>query len=208
MVFAFTRIPYDLQVWLGTKNSEYKFKPDYIVFLGGSGMPSGDNLMRLYYTAQISKKFPDAKVLIAHPLDSIVIHQMKSNLILNGIDSTQIIVVSEGTNTRQQALKIKDYISNIEQKNLLLVTSPEYMYRSVAAFRKAGFLNTGGEAAFDNAMFIDLKYNNKEIGGKPYVPDVSSSIDLRYNFWNYLKLEITCMREFVAIAYYKLNGWM
>ena len=65
IILAFTRLPYDIQVWLGTKNSEYKFKPDYIIFLGGSGMPSGDNLMRLYYTATLSKKFSGAKVIIA-----------------------------------------------------------------------------------------------------------------------------------------------
>lgn len=205
---AFTRIPYDVQVWLGTKNSSYKFKPDYIVFLGGSGMPSGDNLVRLYYTAQISKKITDATVIIAHPIDTSVIALMRSNLILNGIDSSRILLITEGTNTRQQALKISNFLARQHDKNLLLITSPEYMYRSVATFRKGGFSNVGGIAAFENAMFIDLKYSDKEAGGKAYLPDVSGSIDLRYNFWNYLKLEITCMREFIAIGYYKLNGWM
>ena len=26
--------------------------------------------------------------------------------------------------------------------------------------------------------------------------------------WNYLKLEVTCLREYAAIVYYKVNGWM
>jgi hypothetical protein len=57
-------------------------------------------------------------------------------------------------------------------------------------------------------MFIDLGYGHRRIGGKAWVPDVSQEAGLRYTFWNYLKLEITCLREYVAIAYYWLNDWI
>ena len=40
------------------------------------------------------------------------------------------------------------------------------------------------------------------------MPDISGNPDLRYTFWNYLKLEITCLREYVAIAYYWMNDWI
>jgi uncharacterized SAM-binding protein YcdF (DUF218 family) len=205
---AFTRIPYDVQVWLGTNNSEYKFSPDYIIFLGGSGMPSGDNLVRLYYVAALAKKSPESKIIIAHPLDDAVINQMKSDLMIHGVDSIRILIEKEGTSTREQALKIKKHFNEIVNRRIVIITSPEYMCRSVSCFRKVGFLNVGGIAAFENAMFVNLKYSHHEVGGKAYLPDVSDNIALRYNFWNYLKLEITCIRELMAIAYYKLNGWM
>lgn len=208
IVLAFTRIPYDMHIWLGTKDCKYKFTPEYIVFLGGSGMPSGDNLMRLYYAAVVAKKYPLATVVIVHPKDEGVIAQMKTELLLHGIDSARIVIENEGTSTREQALKIKEHFISIETKKITVITSPEYMLRSVRAFRKAGFQFVGGDAAFENAMLVDLTYNHKKVGGKAYAPDVSSNIDLRYNFWNYLKLEITCIREYIALGYYKLNGWI
>jgi len=57
-------------------------------------------------------------------------------------------------------------------------------------------------------MFIDLDYAHRRIGGKVWVPDVSQDTGMRYTFWNYLKLEITCLREYAAIAYYWLNDWI
>jgi hypothetical protein len=47
-----------------------------------------------------------------------------------------------------------------------------------------------GSPAFDHALFDDLSYAHGRIGGKAYVPDVSSNMDLRYDLWNRLKLEI------------------
>ena len=110
------------------------------------------------------------------------------------------------TNTGIDTGVVEEIIT--KQKRMLVVTSPENMYRTVKAFRKAGFTEVGGESAFEVAMFVDLGYNHKRIGGKKYLPDVSDDMALRFNFWNYLKLEITCLREYVAIVYYKLNGWI
>ena len=172
MAGAFTRMPYDMHVWLGTNNSSYKFTPDYIVFLGGSGMPSGDNMVRLYYTAVVAKKDSDAKIIIAHPLDDAVIMQMKNDLLIRGVDSTRISIDKEGTSTREQALKLKANINEIVNRKVVIITSPEYMFRSVACFRRAGVLHVGGLAAFENAMFVDLKYNHDKVGGKAYLPDV------------------------------------
>jgi len=208
LIISFTRIPYDVHVWLGTKGSSYKFKPDYIIFLGGSGMPSGSNLVRIYYTSRLAEKYPASKIIIAHPVDKEVIGLIRDELLIGEVDSMRIYTEDRGTNTREQALSIANDFKYIISKNVLLVTSPENMLRSVKAFHKVGFTNVGGEAAFENAMFVDLKYDHKKLGGKKYTPDISSNLALRYNFWNYLKLEITCLREFAALAYYKLNGWI
>jgi uncharacterized SAM-binding protein YcdF (DUF218 family) len=208
IVFSFTRVPYDIHVWLGTKDSKYNFKPDHIIFLGGSGMPSGSNLMHIYYTSVLADTFPDSKILITHPIDTAVIQLMRKELIGRGVDSTRITIEKEGTNTREQAVKVAEDFPEMLSKNVVIITSPENMLRTLRSFRKVGFKNIGGQSAFENAMFVDLSYNHKKIGGKKYTPDVSSNLDLRYNFWNYLKLEITCLRELTALAYYKLNGWI
>ena len=207
VVIAFTRLPYDMQIWLATKNNNLKILPQYIIFMGGSGMPSGENLVRLYYTSVAATEFREASVIIIHPLDLDVKQQMLNELILRGIDSNRIVFETQGTNTRGQVLNLKQMHQLLDAK-ILVVTSPEYMYRTLSCFRKEGFSNVGGLPAFENAMFVDLNYDFKKAGGKSYAPDVSSSLALRYNFWNYLKLEITCIREFFAIGYYKLNGWI
>ncbi|MCC6689964.1 MAG: YdcF family protein [Bacteroidia bacterium] len=208
LVFSFTRLPYDIHFWLGTKGAKYKFTPDYIIFLGGSGMPSSSNLIRIYYVSALSEKYPLAKILITHPTDTSVLALMRAELAERGVDSMRIEIEKKGTNTRAQAIKIAEDFPQLIPQNIVIVTSPENMLRTVKVFRKAGFINVGGQSAFENEMFIDLTYNHKKIGGKIFIPDVSSNLNLRYNFWNYLKLEISCLREFVAIGYYWLNGWI
>jgi uncharacterized SAM-binding protein YcdF (DUF218 family) len=208
ILLAFTRIPFDVHYWLGTSNSAYYFKPDYIIMLGGSGMPSESNLMRLYYTSELASEFPETPVIIAHPTDTAIIHLMCNELTAHKVDSQRIMIEKYGTNTREQAIKISELVKGIKDKRIVIVTSMENMYRTIRVFRKLGYTNVGGRAAFENSMFVDLSYNHKGIGGKKYIPDVSENMSLRYTFWNYLKLEITCMREFSAIIYYKLNGWI
>ena len=208
VAFSFTRLPYDVQMWLGTHKSSYKFYPDEIIFLGGSGMPSESNLLRLYYVSALSKKYPQSKIMIVHPIDESVIADMRDELILRGTDSSKIEIEKTGTNTHDQAMNIAMHFPRLLKRHILLVTSTESMLRTVGAFRQAGFESVGGQPAFENPMFVDLGYNFKKSGGKIYAPDVSQNMALRYNFWNYLKLEISCLREFVAIGYYWLNGWI
>lgn len=208
LLVSFTRLPYDVHRWLGAHNSGYKFYPDEIIFLGGSGMPSESNLLRLYYTAALAVHYPQAKVMIVHPVDEDVIAAMRQELILRGIDSSRIEIEKEGTNTHDQAMQVARHFPRLLARHVLLVTSPEGMLRTVGAFRKAGFESIGGQCAFETPMYVDLSYDFKKSVGKLYVPDVSGNMALRYNFWNYLKLEITCLREFAALGYYWINGWI
>jgi uncharacterized SAM-binding protein YcdF (DUF218 family) len=208
LVLSFTRLPYDITAWLGTSGSAYKFEPDAIVFLGGSGMPSEANLIRLYYTSALAAKYPKSEIWIVHPIDTAVIGDMKEELLLHKVEAIRIRIEKKGTNTREQALCLAHDFPELRNKNLVIVTSAENMLRTTNVFRKAGFTHVGGEASFENAMFTDLSFDYNKVGGKKYLPDVSSNLALRYNFWNYLKLEINCLREFIAIVYYKLNGWM
>src|SRR5690606_18479170 len=119
----------------------------------------------------------------------------------------RIRTLLHGRNTREQALDLARSFPALKGRPLAVVTAPENMYRSLLTFRKLGFARAAGAPAFEHALFDDLRYAHGQIGGKALVPDVSGSLDLRYNFWNYLKLEVTCLREYFALAYYKLNGW-
>lgn len=207
LVLAFTRLPYDAHRWLGTAAGECVQAVDHIVVLGGSGMPSGPELLRLHRAAQVAEEFPNATVLVVHPQDGTVIGAMVQELVLRGVSLERIAVLPAGENTREQALLCaKRWVG--EEWSIALVTAPENMFRSVLAFRRAGVGQVCGLPAWDHAMHHDFRYRHAALGGKAYLPDVSAAPGVRYTFWNYLKLEITCLREYVAIAYYRLNGWL
>lgn len=205
IVLAFTRVPFDVHRWLGMASTPCR--GGTIVVLGGSGMPSAPELLRLHRAAELALEDTGARVTVIHPGDAQVMGQMVNELVLRGVRRARIDTINQGENTREQALIFADR-HPLRQAPLVLVTAPENMYRSVGAFRRAGHLSACGAAAWDHAMHHEFAYRHKAIGGKAWVPDVSDDPGLRYTFWNYLKLEITCLREFVAIAYYELNGWI
>lgn len=205
---AFSRVPFDAHRWLGTAGGVCEASPDRIIVLGGSGMPSGPELLRLDYAAKAANAFPSATVLVVHPLDTATVRRMVEELELRGVDPGRISMETRGTNTREQALNIARALAGAKGERVALVTAPENMYRSLRVFRKLGFARVTGIPAFDNPMFVDLGYRHGAIGGKPWTPDVSGDLALRYNFWNYLKLEVTCLREYMAIAYYWMNDWI
>ena len=206
-VLAGTRVPYDAHRALGSRAGECKQPVDVLVLLGGSGMPSAAELQRLYHGAELAQAMPMAEVWVVHPGDTTVLEAMVRELLLRGVDPERIARLNVGENTREQALAVQQVLGE-RTASLGLVTAPENMYRSVRAFRKVGLANVCGSPAWDHAMDHGFDYAHKRIGGKAYVPDVSRATGLRYTFWNYLKLEVTCLREYVAIAYYWLNGWV
>ncbi|MCU0429983.1 MAG: YdcF family protein [Cytophagaceae bacterium] len=90
----------------------------------------------------------------------------------------------------------------LENKNapVLLVTSPEHMFRAIRTFEKAGCKQVSGEAAF--AEVIDPQALEKEL------PESSGKTIWRYNLWNYWIYEIIVLREYAAIVYYYCKGWI
>jgi hypothetical protein len=207
VVLAFTRLPYDAHRVLGTAAGECTGQVDLLVVLGGSGMPSGAELRRLHHAAELAASHPAAELWVIHPGDPAVIAAMVAELEWRGVAPGRIRRLNEGDNTRAQALAVLREVGG-RPLRIALVSAPENMYRSVKTFRRAGFRQVCGAPAWDHAMDHDFTYAHKRIGGKAFVPDVSTATDLRYTFWNYLKLEITCLREYAAIAYYALNGWI
>ncbi len=247
-ILAMTSAPFWIRYNMGMKKAGIHRQPDYIVVLGGGGMPSESGLMRCWYAAKAADRFPRSLVIVALPGDTAdpqsSINGMKDELILRGVARDRIIFEDSGTNTRAEALLVKDLILRIQNLksgirhqalgireevqsinqsvnqsirqlsivncplSILLVTSPEHLYRAVLTFKKAGFLKVDGLPAFEKDIETDLSFNSGLLGGKRYVPDVGDNVVLRYKFWNYLEYELELLREYVAIGYYWLMGWI
>ncbi len=208
LVLAFTSIPFDAHRSLGIAGGLCEGDAEVILVLSGSGMPSGPELMRCDVAARWASRSPNSQVLVVLPKDTALANAMVQELEVKGVQADRITLLMHGRNTREQAMDVASNFPGSLHRITAVVTAPENMYRSLLTFRKVGFTSVSGAPAFDHALFDDLNYTHRIIGGKPYVPDVSSNTDLRYNFWNQLKLEVTCLREYAALAYYKMNGWI
>jgi len=232
IILALTTAPFWTWYGLGTKYSGIHRPPDYIVLMGGGGMPSESGLIRCYYTAIAGNYFTRSKIIVALPgniTDSLSsIQLIKKELILHGIAPERIMLEDSGTNTRAQAINILKLITNdklqmtnllspiindnssfvICHSSLLVVTSPEHLYRAVKTFRKAGFIKVDGIPAFEQALESDITFNARKLGGSKLIPDVGENIALRYQFWSQMNYEFLVIREWLALTYYWLMGWI
>jgi uncharacterized SAM-binding protein YcdF (DUF218 family) len=207
LLLSFTDIPYYAYYWLGTSNAELNKNPDVIAVLGGSGMPSPDGLIRTYYAAEYALKYKEAKIIIALPSNENgslkQLNLMAHELIIRGVDSSRITYEPLGFNTHSQAVNIASRFKEKSQLSLLIITSPEHMYRSIKTFKKTGFDNVGGIPAFEKPI-DEEKVKDKENTKDTRVKNLS----LRYNMWSYLNYELIVLREYSAISYYKIKGWL
>lgn len=211
LVISMTTLPFWGVHWLGTSLSALNGEPSHIVFLGGSGMPSESNLIRCWYTASAADAFPSSEVVIVMPGDTTdrgsTPVKIEAELFLRGVNKERIHFVNQGTNTRSQA---KECAGEIDiQSQILLITSPENMRRSILCFKKAGFQKINAFPAFENASEADFSFNDDELGGNsPIVPNVGNNMQLRYQIWTHLKYEILIIRELFALTYYWIRGWI
>ncbi|MBO6027344.1 MAG: YdcF family protein [Bacteroidales bacterium] len=210
LVLALTPAPFYMHYALGDdpngNRDETTFVPDFVVMFGGAGMPSESNLMRLYYTGKIATHY-GIPVVIAHPEDSVCQLEMGRLLTQEGIDGTDIHFMTKGTNTRSQALELEKAFPELTGCDLLVVTSPEHIRRTVKCLNKAGFTSVKGIAAREATVDFDLSLKKQELKGNEAIPSVEST-NVRYTFWNYFQLEIVCLREYAALTYYKVKGWI
>jgi uncharacterized SAM-binding protein YcdF (DUF218 family) len=206
VVLAFTSGPFYAYYRLGQNPNETDslLQPRHIVMFGGAGMPSEDNLIRLYHTAALARHF-DLPVILVHPEDPICQAEMTRLLRQGGIDS--ILYMTEGANTRSQALELMAAYPELAEEPFIAVTSPEHVRRTVKCLNKTGFQNVIGKAAYPATVDFDLSLKKRKLGGNEAIPSIES-VKMRYTFFNYLKLEITCAREYFALAYYKIKGWI
>lgn len=178
-------------------------------------MPSESGLMRTYYAAIAANHFPKTGIIISLPgylTDSTSsVNLMKKEMILRGINKSRIILEPEGTNTRAQALQVKKLIDSHSLTllpSILIVTSPEHLTRSVLTFKKAGFLKVDGIPAFEATIESDITFNDKILGGRKWIPGIGENLTIRYQFWTQLRYEALMIREYLALFYYKMKGWI
>lgn len=207
-ILSFTDIPYHAYHWLGTSNSKLYQKPDVIVLLGGSGMPSPDGLLRSYFAAEAANKDATAKIIIALPYNeedsARQLNMLAHELIIRGVDSTRIEYEGQGFNTHSQAENIAvKYGDKKSSLSVLLVTSPEHMFRAVKTFMKVGFNKVGGTATFEKPP------DKEKIKDTQNTPDTRvKDLSLRYNMWSYMNCELLVVKEYCAISYYWMKGWI
>jgi len=209
LIMAFTSLPFWMRYHLGVNVPVLKEDPDYIIMLGGGGIPEGKNMVRLYHTAEMAKRYPYSKIILSLPGDTTdttsSIYLMKKELIIRGVSGGRVQMECLGNNTRNEVLQIKKMLNSVSKK-LLIITSPEHLYRAVKCFRKVGYTNIGGHAAFEKTLENELLVG--ENGEPNAIPEIRDNIQLRYRFWNYLKYEVMVFREYLAITYYWLKGWI
>jgi uncharacterized SAM-binding protein YcdF (DUF218 family) len=229
IILAFTSAPFWQWYNFSVKHARISRPPDFIIILGGGGMPSETGLMRTWYGAKAANYFTHSKVIIALPGDSkdslSSLRLMKNELILRGVNEERILLEDSGTNTRAQAMNILRKITNYELRitdtshksqghkvtkslAILIITSPEHLTRSVLTFKKAGFLKVDGVPAFETTIESDVSFNDRMLGGRQWIPGIGGNLTLRYQFWTQLRYEELMIREYLAMFYYKLKGWI
>ena len=206
ILLSFTSLPYWAYYGLASVEDELKVTPETIIILGGDGMPSPSGLMRLYSGTAKAIHFSSAKIILALPYNEIdstyQLQLMANEMILKGIDPNRIHFEPKGFSTRSQALEI-DTLLKDRNAPLLLVSSPEHMFRAIATFRKIGFTNVGGFPSFENPS-DEEKLKDKTDKKRTRIRNLT----LRYNMWSYMQYEIIVLREYAAISYYKIKGWI
>jgi uncharacterized SAM-binding protein YcdF (DUF218 family) len=199
IILCFTSAPFWTLYGLATKNGGVHRPPEYIVVLGGGGMPSESAFMRTWYAAKVANRFTRSKVIIALPGDTSdsqsSVNLMRDELILRGVERSRIMLEPLGTNTRAEAINIYKRISNPEKSgqatdqrtpnaefltskivnrysifnSILIVTAPEHINRAVLTFKKAGFKRVDGLPAFENTLESDLTFNDRSLGGRRWL---------------------------------------
>lgn len=212
LLFALCWSPYPWRMyyWLSMPQAVLEVEPEWIVVLGGGGIPSESGLIRTYYGALAAQRFPDARVIVALPEydenEDSSLRRMRNELMMRGVDGDRIYLEPKGSNTRAQAVEIARMID--PESALLVVTSPDHMRRSVLTFRRAGFAQVGAVAAQDVSADGDMSLSADSVDAKLLAPAVEGSLVLRYHFWNHLGYLNRVAREFTALAYYKVKGWI
>lgn len=204
-ILSLTSIPYYAYRSLSLHEQQINEEPDVIILMGGSGIPSPNDLIRLYYTTIAAKENPNAKIVIAMPFHEaesiekrgVIVQKMK----VEGIDSNRIIWENKGFNTRSQVVEISNVIP--KSSRIMVVTTPDHMYRSVRCFEKIGFEKVAALPTFE------FPPDENELQSKEDT-DITEmqNLNLRYNMWSYLQYEIMVLREYTAISYYWLHGWI
>lgn len=198
---AFTDIPYYWYHGYVKDNQSLTGDADFIIVMSGNNFPSSDAIEKIYLVSKIKQKRADTKIILAFPALNVNSIKADSLFFKNyGIDNSNLIISAKGYNTMTQVENIL-LENSLTGKNIIVVCNYEQTRRTLACFRKR-----------TNANFIAV-YNIE----KPFSPELLSpenndsplySLQIRYNFWNYLIYQIKAMREYIAIQYYTYKNWI
>lgn len=206
VLLSFTDLPYYAYHNLGLVEIHDTKNVKNIIVLGGDGMPSPSGLIRSYFGIQAAKENPNARIYIALPKNEDgslrQLEMLAAEFTSKGISRDLIHFESEGYNTYSQAVNLGKMI-NYKDEKTLIVTSPEHMYRAVNCFRKVGFKQVNSLPTFEIPSDEETLEKKNKKGKKE-----SEHLSLRYNMWSYMIYEIKVLREYFAISYYWLKGWI
>jgi uncharacterized SAM-binding protein YcdF (DUF218 family) len=215
----FTNLPWQAYKHLSELPSPSTAAPTHILVMGGSGIPGKSGLMRTFFGAQAARLHPDATVLIAMPLGTAQSDASRAYLDeirLRGIPSDRIRILDGGRNTREQALRLAEHLgSRTNTATILIVSDPEHIRRTAACLRRVGIPNLQALPTFALSIEDPLPWRAADLdapGSAPAVraavPDIGSSLRLRYNLWTNLDYTLDALRERTALLYYRLRDWI
>jgi len=210
---ALTDIPWNWYRWMAMHGAGAEPPPDYIVMMGGGGIPSESGLTRSWKAAEAAAIFPSAQVIVAMPRENneTADHGIEHELQLRGVDRARMIREPNGRNTREQAVevyKLMGVSGNAASNTVGLVTSPEHMRRTWRSFERAGFARLISIPSWSEAITADLRYHESELGTRSLGGSVGGNTTIRYRFWDNLSILVKCARETAALGYYQLLGWI
>ncbi len=209
-VLCWTPYPWRMYHWLSMPDARLEVEPEWIVVLGGGGIPSETGLMRTYYAARVAARYPAAQIMVALPeyegaVDSSL-RRMQRELTMRGVAADRIHLEPHGANTRAQAVEVVRRVDT--EAAVLLVTSPSHMRRAVRTFAGAGFSRVGAHSAFDTHADGDMTISAAGVDDRLSAPAIEGSLTLRYRLWNNISYLTSVAREFTALGYYKWKGWI
>lgn len=214
----FTNLPWRAYRSLFAIAAPFPGPPTHILVMGGSGIPGETGLMRTFYGAQAAQRHPDAELLVAMPLgasESEASRAYLGELRLRGVDPARIHILDRGRNTREQALRLAEYLTRWTNgfPRVLIVTSPEHVRRTAACIRKVCRAQLAALPAHPLSIEDPLPWRAGDLDSPGFaapaaIPDIGSSLQLRYNLWANLRYTQESLREFSALFYYHLRGWI
>lgn len=115
---------------------------------------------------------------------------LRQALIDQGVPADAILMESGSSDTREQALLLRELFADREIDSFVLVTSPSHIRRAIGAFEAVGLEPVASPA-------------------EPAVGDASQRSQVAWlPSLDALQASVTAGREYLAIAYYWLRGWL
>ena len=221
----FTSLPWKAFLWLSEDGAGATegWTPTHILVLGGSGVPGESALMRLWYAAEAAREWPEAPIWMVLPCDGdSAARAYADELALRGVEAGRCVARGCGRNTREQAVALVQDLEGVKDAHVLVVTSPEHVRRACGTISRAAreaqaAVEVRGKQAF-NFSIDDPPLGESEAvisetvidGLEEAIPaaNLGSGQVLRYNIWSNARYTLDATREYVALLYYQVRGWI